>query len=456
LKVLVSAYACEPGKGSEPGSGWNWVRQIARFEECWVITRANQREAIERALAFQPMPTARFIYYDLPRWARFWKKGQRGVRAYYFLWQIGAYRIGRRLHRQIRFDLVHHVTFATYWLPSFLALMPLPFLWGPVGGGESAPRSFGRSFSLRGKAYEFLRDLARRIGELDPFVRMTAQRAAVSLATTPETAERLQALGCRKILLSSQAALTPEERLHLGRIPIRNENPFRVLSIGRLLHWKGFEFGLNAFAAFHEQFPASEYWLIGEGPEKKRLEELTEKLRLKDCVVFWGSMARQEVLEKIADCNILMHPSLHDSSGWAIVEAMAAGRPVVCLGLGGPARQVNVDCGIQVPAGDPEQVVRDLAAALKILAQDRTGLASMAANSREQVREHFDWDRRGEFLIEIYRFLVKKSSVTRQSKKGEIPVAAEINPLATTARPGRNTHLPLQESRTSPDSQKSE
>ena len=47
MKLLISAYACEPGLGSEPGAGWNCVRQAARFHEVWVLTRENNREPIE-------------------------------------------------------------------------------------------------------------------------------------------------------------------------------------------------------------------------------------------------------------------------------------------------------------------------------------------------------------------------------------------------------------------------
>lgn len=127
MKILFSAYACEPGEGSEPGIGWNWVKQIASFaDEVWVITRANNRAGIEETLAKEPLPNVRWAYFDLPSWARFWK-GQRGVHLYYYLWQIGAYRIGKRLHKEVGFDLVHHVAFVTYWLPGFLALLPVPF-----------------------------------------------------------------------------------------------------------------------------------------------------------------------------------------------------------------------------------------------------------------------------------------------------------------------------------------
>jgi hypothetical protein len=85
MKILISAYACEPGKGSEPGAGWNWIMEAARHNEVWAITRANNRGAIEIESAKGITPDVNWIYYDLPRWARFWKKGARGMRIYYYL-----------------------------------------------------------------------------------------------------------------------------------------------------------------------------------------------------------------------------------------------------------------------------------------------------------------------------------------------------------------------------------
>ena len=142
LKVLLSAYACEPGKGSEPGVGWNFALQMAKDHEVWVLTRANNRSAIELGLCQISSRKLHFIYYDLPRWARWWKRGSRGIQLYYYLWQIGIYFVARKLHAHIQFDLAHHVTFGKYWSPSLISLLPIPFVWGPVGGGESAPKAF--------------------------------------------------------------------------------------------------------------------------------------------------------------------------------------------------------------------------------------------------------------------------------------------------------------------------
>ena len=103
MKLLLSAYACEPGLGSEPGVGWNSVLQAARFHEVWVLTREVNRKGIEQANAAAQPARVHFVYIDLPSGLRFWKKGRRGLYLYYYLWQILAYRRAARLPPGNRF-----------------------------------------------------------------------------------------------------------------------------------------------------------------------------------------------------------------------------------------------------------------------------------------------------------------------------------------------------------------
>jgi glycosyltransferase involved in cell wall biosynthesis len=399
-KVLVSAYACEPGLGSEPGIGWNWVCQIARFSDTWVITRSNNRAAIERRLASDPLPDTRFVYYDLPRWASFWKKGQRGFHLYYQLWQAGALGVAKRLHREIGFDLAHHVTLGAFWKPSFLALLGVPFIWGPVGGGESTPRTMRSGFHGAARFQEWLREAAQTLGSLDPFVRMTARRAQLVLATTGESAERVRRLGSRNITVLSHVGLPAGEIRRLSHVPVREGRPFRALTIGRLLHWKGHEMAVRAFAQLRREVPDAEYWIVGSGPEKRRLTALVSDLGLADCVTFRGELPRGETLDCLASCDALLHPSLHDSGAWVVAEAMAAARPVVCLDCGGPALLVTGDTGFKVPPDSPAQAIRDLAAALGWLALDAKRRCRMGLAARLRVERYMNWDRKGECLQE--------------------------------------------------------
>src|SRR5207247_373562 len=140
MRILAFAYACEPGKGSEPEVGWLWSRMLARLGDVWVITRANNRPAIEARLPATPeRDRLHFVFVDLPPRARRWKRGQRGIRLYYLLWQVAALREARRLHAEQRFDLAWHLTLANAWLGSVAPLLDIPLVYGPVGGGVTTP-----------------------------------------------------------------------------------------------------------------------------------------------------------------------------------------------------------------------------------------------------------------------------------------------------------------------------
>ena len=397
MKLLLSAYACEPGLGSEPGVGWNSVLQAARFHDVWVLTREVNRKGIEQAPAPPQLARVHFVYLDLPSGLRFWKKGRRGLYLYYYLWQILAYRRARRLHREIGFDAVQHVTFVNYWMPSWLVLLPVPFIWGPVGGGESPPRSYRRHWGPRARFQEWLRDLVRARVRFDPLVMLTARRAALALATTDETRARLEALGSRRVHVVSAGGLPDDELRMLGRLAAAPTEPFRLLSAGRLLHWKGFALGLEAFAAFQRTKPNAEYLIIGDGPELSHLRKLAIELGIADRVFFPGSLPRTKVLEELGRCHALVHPSLHESGGWVCLEAMAASRPVICLDLGGPGLQVATDAGVKIPASTPKETVRDLAAAFRKLEGDPATRARLGRAGRRHVERNFRLSRKASF-----------------------------------------------------------
>jgi glycosyltransferase involved in cell wall biosynthesis len=406
MKVLISAYSCEPDKGSERGVGWNVAREVAKHHEVWVLTRPDEsRESIEAELVRNPVPNLHFIYFTLPFWQDSLSLGQSGaMQLHYYLWQIQAYFVAKQLHQEIGFDVVHHVTFVRYACPSFLSILPVPFVWGPVGGGESAPTRFWKDFSWKNKLYEIARLAWRLIGELDPFTRLTARRSAIVYAATQDTANRLQQIGASHPKLCAAIGLSQAEVDRLAQIALPSSTVCRFISIGRLLHWKGFYLGLRAFA--QAQLPEAEYWVVGDGAELARLQALTQDLGIANQVKFWGELPREQVLQVLGQCSILVHPSLHDSGAGVCLEAMAAGRPVLCLDLGGPAAQVTEDTGIKVPALTPEQVVQDLAAAMVQLAANPDLCQRMGQAGRQKVKQHYSWEAKGQQFSQLYKTLV--------------------------------------------------
>jgi glycosyltransferase involved in cell wall biosynthesis len=406
MKVLLSAYSCEPGQGSEPGVGWNVVREVAKYHQVWVLTRPDEsKDIIEAELNRNPIPNLHFVYFTLPFWQNSRRWGQSGgMQLHYYLWQIHAYFVAQRLHQEIGFDIVHHVTFVKYSSPSFLSLLPIPFVLGSVGGGESAPAPFWQDFSWQNKVYELLRMLARGIGELDPFTKLTARRSAIVYATTEDTAKRVRHLGASKIQIMSESGLFQHEIEQLSQLLPPTQSSVRFISIARLLHWKGMHLGLRAFA--QANLSNAEYWFLGKGPELERLQSLALILGVTSQIKFLGHLPRHEVLTKIEQSSVLVHPSLHDSGGWVCLEAMAAGRPVICLDLGGPAEQVTTETGFKVPANTPEQSVTDMAKAMVQLAEDVDLRVKMGQAGQQRVRELFTWEAKGKLFTQIYQDLI--------------------------------------------------
>ena len=146
----------------------------------------------------------------------------------------------------------------------------------------------------------------------------------------------------------------------------------------------------------------AEYWLLGDGAERGRLQALAEELGIASQVKFWGNLPREQSMDRLGECHVLVHPSLHDSGGLTCLEAMAAGRPVICLDLGGPATQVTKETGIKVPASHPEHAVQGLAEAMIRLANDPELRVRLGEAGQKRVQEIYDWDVKGKVWEQIY------------------------------------------------------
>jgi glycosyltransferase involved in cell wall biosynthesis len=142
------------------------------------------------------------------------------------------------------------------------------------------------------------------------------------------------------------------------------------------------------------------------------LQALSLDLGIAHQVKFWGLLPREEVLVKLGQCTALVHPSLHDSGGWVPLEAMASGRPIICLDLGGPSELVTPEIGIKVPAHSPKQAVSDLAKAMIQLAEDRSLCVQMGQAGQQKVKEFYSWEAKGKLFARIYNDIGSYESAT--------------------------------------------
>ena len=382
LKLLISAYACEPGKGSEPGVGWRWALETAALgHDVWVLTRSNNEPAIAHQLAVLGHPSnLHFLYYDLPPSLRWWKRGGLTVHLYYLLWQWGAYQRARTWLAQEGFDAVHHLTFGVLRQPSFMGRLGIPFITGPLGGGERAPRAIRQPLSWSGRIKDALRDAVNWMARFDPFVRQMYAQAGLILMKTPQSLAWLPA----KYRSKAHCMLEIGVDMHappapMQTEPVRHGQTLHLMYVGRFLYWKGMDIGLRAVAELRRRGVPVRLTMIGQGREKSRWQRLTAQLRLADCVTWVPWMKQQDLLAAYRTFDALLFPSLHDSSGNVVLESLAGGLPVVCLDLGGPAQLVDASCGVKVSVDDrdADQVILALADALTELAQDRMHLDAL-------------------------------------------------------------------------------
>lgn len=399
LRILLSAYLLEPNAGSEEAVGWHTVEQLSKHHDVWIITRGVRRDVIEKHLAEHPLPNVTWIYHEWPVWLRFWKDWIK--RIYYYMWQFTVYPIAAKLHKEVQFDIAHHLTLGSYWSPSLLSLLPTNFVWGPVGGGEDTAPAFYKTYSLRGRIFESLRNLMRSAAYIDPFVRLTVHRTKKIFTTTKETEAKVKRLGGKNIELLTQVALPQSEIDELGTVTPYTGDEFHMLSIGRMLHWKGFHLAIEAFARFEKDYPNSEYWLLGKGAELKNLKVLAESLNVGDKVHFFGHVPRAEVFEKLSNTNVLVHPALHEAGGWICSEAMAAGKPIICLDCGGPAVQVTENEGFLIPPTTPEETIDAIYKAMKKIKENPEIAIEMGESGRKRVL-NFRWEEKSRVFLNAY------------------------------------------------------
>lgn len=408
IKVLVSAYACNPLSSSRfhPGediTGWRLVEQLSRFFDLYVISESYNKAAVEDFLRHQEIKGVKFFFLSLPLYLKWLYRFNFGKRVYYYLWQIWAWRLAVKLHRKIKFDVAHHLTFGNYWIPSFIgAFLSVPFIWGPLGGGQKVPKSFLREYTLGKRLEENFRQFAQWFGRnLLITSRRCLKNAKAILVCNYETKAKTPKIFHGKVHLFPVNGITGGELVSQGS-SMEKKGEFLVLSAGRLDILKGFSIGMRAFSLFAKNCPDAILEIVGEGPEGPRLKRLALELGMGERVRFTPWLKREDLLLKMQSCQVFLFPSFRDGGGAVVVEAMASSKPVIGINIGGPGFHIHPEWGIKVEPYSPDYATQEIAAALDILYKDEALRLKMGEAAGKRAREFYLWEKLGDHLQEIY------------------------------------------------------
>lgn len=406
-KVLISAYACEPNKGSEPGVGWNWAKQIAKFAEVWVITRANNRYVIEEELKKDPVASLNFIYYDVPMWISFWKKKTKGLYLYYLLWQIGAYRLAKKTNKEEKFNVAHHLTFGNIWLPTFIPFLNLPFIWGPLGGVEQVIKRFRKEYSLRSKIKELSRDFIISTLGINLIFKYACSRASFIITKTRDAANKIPLKYNDKVLVLTDVgvnfvAINPVDKF--------SQEHIQLIAVGKLDAWRGFDLLVRALQKVNKEYANVFLIIVGDGVEMRNLEKARDKLNLSEKIIFTKQIDKEMYWELMRKSTIFVNPCLKEGGVTVLFNALSLGLPIICFDIAGASEIINDECGIKIKPITPEQTIQDLADAIVKLARDPELRKKLGEAGRKMALEVYSWEKKGEVIKQIYEKLFHESN----------------------------------------------
>lgn len=412
MKILYDCFSCSPYYGSDEGIGWMWPYLMRKYHEVWVLVRRDRKTDIERYCQKNHIDDIHFVYCDIPEQINFYykrlKQGKNGTLdflIYQYLWQFPAYKIAKELHKKIQFDLVHHASTNDFRLLGFMYKLGIPYIIGPIGGAQETADAL--SFYIRNhRCSEKIRSIIDQLAIYIPGYKKALNCANKIFFSNIETMNYLLPYikDPNKCEIMTEVGFLEEEKLAVQhKTEVKEETVF--MWAGRMEYRKGLELLVDAL----KKLPIEKKWkvvLCGDGSERSFIQKLCDKEKFFDRVYFTGKLSYEQVQKLYEEASVFVFPSLRETTGTVIIEAMAHKLPVICLEQGGGAVIVNRDTGFLIPINDKEECVRRFAEAMLFCVDNPEKLVIMGECARNRVLENYSWQKKCDNVEKIYRDIV--------------------------------------------------
>ena len=415
MKILVCGYACDPFGGSEPGVGWTAVTRIAKLHDVCVITDIHNRKGWERGYAEGVIPANVKVRFLRDRSAcsenRLIAHLQSWLNYRDFTGRVLA--AAREWHAEERFDLCHQVTIAGWRMPSPLWQLPIPFVWGPIGGAGYIPPAFRKMLSPSARLFESLRDLNSWWAARSKAFRECIRETSMVFAANEETELFLKPFRGGKPLVRLPIVSISAEKAAAFKRPEGTDasGPLRLFAGGNMEGRKGVSIALRALAKAGRRGLDYRYTIAGGGPEIPSLRKLAEELGIKANVDFHSGFRGADYIAALQDHHIYFLPSFRESTPVTLLEAYLAGCYPVVADTSAQGEIVRLAGGTAVPLTDIDGLVNGLADALLECDADRARLRTENAKSLEILAEYFHSDRYDREVAAAYALGCQRSPV---------------------------------------------
>lgn len=409
LKILINAYACSPGMGSEPGMAWNWVSNLAKFCELFIITEGEFREKIEAVMTDLPEAKNMHFYYnpvseEIRKMC--WNQGDWRFYKYYREWQWKTYLMAKEICLHEKIDVLHQLNMIGFREPGYLWKLSkengVPFVWGPVDAKDKFPVNYLTGAGLKTKLFMRLKNFLTMVQlKYSGRVRNAARQASVVFASSSNSQRSF------KKYMGIDAPLLNETGCYVKDIPLSlcsDEDAFHVLWVGKMDFRKQLVLALRAVAISGNQ--KIRLHIIGGGKDES-YRSLASEMGIESQCVWHGAVSHDEVQQRMQSVDVFLFTSVAEGTPHVVLEAIANNLPVVCFDTCGQGDVVNDKVGRKVALSTPMQSAHEFACWLNELEHDREVLKRMSENCRQRQQE-LSWEEKAKTMVEWYEKVVKK------------------------------------------------
>ena len=428
IRVLVLADLCNPDWPSLPVVGYNYAVALSERCDVTVVTQIRNTENI-RARRPTDTPALRFDFVDTEYVARplhrlasrlrgdpevAWSTSMAMAYLPYLEFERQAWKRHRDGLRRGDFDVVHRITPMSPTMPSWMAGKPdQPFVVGPLNGNLDWPAAFAAEQQREKEGLRRIRRVARHL----PYAQRTWRHSDRVLAAFQHTIDDLTDVPTDRItpfpeVGYDEAVFYPPQGWDQ---PAGAGRPLTFLFAGRLVPYKLPEVALRAFCESPVLREEHRLVVVGDGPERERLDRIMEQHDHPSSVTLIGRLDQKGVAETMRHSDVFVFPSIRELGAGVVVEAMACGLPCLVVDYGGPADLVADDRGVKVPMAPLDELISSFRVSME-------GFASQTGSDLERdlrqgavqfAQDNFRWQSKAALTEQIYRELLTSAGVDR-------------------------------------------
>lgn len=412
MKILINAYACSPGMGSEPGMAWNWVSNLAKFCELHIITEGEFREKIESVMpTLEQGGNMHFYYNPVSEEIRkmCWNQGDWRFYKYYREWQWKTYLMAKDICSKEQIDILHQLNMIGFREPGYLWKLSkengVPFVWGPIGGLKQFPLAYLQGADLKMKLFNRLKNFLN-IWQLKHEKRVdeALKTAKLLVSSIPDSYRALKRYKGMESIIIPETGCFLSDDVSMDRF---DDQEFHVMWVGKFDFRKQLPLALRAIAIANNRNVVLDVYGSGSDDQIASAKSVADSLGIAENVVWHGNQSNAVVMNAMRNAQLFFFTSVSEDTSTVVLEAVSNRLPVLCFDACGMAAVIDDKVGRKVSLSNPTQSAADFAKLLNELEHDRTLLQQLSANCRLRQTE-LSWEEKAKTMMEWYEKVLRK------------------------------------------------